>query len=330
MKLSEIGEFGLIKAISQIADKGQGVVMGVGDDVAVLRPSPGQVLLVTTDLLLEGVHFQLEFTDLYRLGQKALAVNLSDIAACGGRPTAFLVSLAISPAMEVTAMQALYKGMMEQARQYGCSLVGGDTSRGKEWMISITLLGEAEEGKVVYRRGAQQGDRIFVTGHLGDAALGLKQLKSGVREGYLIERHLVPSPRVKEGAAIARQGLATAMIDISDGLIADLGHILEASGVGAQIHLPQLPLSVSYREHGKPYYKNPYLFALAGGEDYELLFTAPEGRQEAIAKLAQELHTPMTMIGEIVEASAGVTLVGSDGRKIPVEQRGHDHFKKGG
>jgi thiamine-monophosphate kinase len=327
MKLAEIGEFGLIKAISQIADKGPGVVMGIGDDAAVLRPSAGKVLLVTTDLLLEGVHFQLEFTDPYRLGRKALAVNLSDIAACGGTPTAFLVSLAVPPETEMASVQALYKGMMEQAHLYGVSLIGGDTSRGKEWMISITLIGEVEERNCVYRHGAKPGDWIFVTGTLGDSALGLKMLKKGVKEGYLIERHLDPIPRVKEGGEIARQGLATAMIDISDGLIADLGHILEASGVGAQVYLPQLPLSVLYREHIQQYYKNPYLLALAGGEDYELLFTAPVGRQEAIKKLAQDLGTPLTLIGEITEAAAGVTLVGADGKKVPVAQRGHDHFK---
>jgi thiamine-monophosphate kinase len=327
MKLTDIGEFGLIKAISQIADKGEGVVMGVGDDVAVVRPSPGMVCLVTTDLLLEGVHFRLDFTDPYRLGQKALAVNLSDIAACGGRPTAFLISLAMPPETEMASVQALYKGMMGQAHTYGCSLIGGDTSRGKEWMISITLIGEAEEGKVIYRRGAGQGDGIFVTGTLGDAALGLKMLKNGIKEGYLIERHLAPNPRVKEGVEIARQGLATAMIDISDGLIADLGHILEQSGVGAQVLLPQLPISASYREHIKSYYKNPFLLALAGGEDYELLFTAPREQAEAIKKLAQDLGTPITLIGEIVEAAAGVTVVGADGRKVSVKQGGHDHFK---
>jgi thiamine-monophosphate kinase len=330
MKLAEIGEFGLIAAISQIAGKGPGVVMGIGDDAAVLRSAPGKVFLVTTDLLLEGVHFRLEFTDPYRLGRKALAVNLSDLAACGGTPTAFLVSLATSPEAEVAAVQALYKGMMEQAHTYGVSLIGGDTSKGKEWMISITLIGEAEEAKIAYRSGAKKGDLIFVTGTLGDSALGLKMLKTGVREGYLIERHLDPIPRVKEGGAIARQGLATAMIDISDGLIADLGHIVEASGVGAQVYLPQLPLSSEYREQVHQYYKNLYLLALAGGEDYELLFTAPAGQQEAIKRLAADLGTPMTQIGEITEAAAGVTLVGSDGRKVPVEQRGHDHFKTGG
>ena len=327
MKLADIGEFGLIKAISTIADKGPGVVRGIGDDAAVLTPAPGTVSLITTDLLLEGVHFQLEFTDPYRLGRKALAVNLSDIAACGGRPTAFLVSLAVPPETEMASVQALYKGMMEQAHLYGVSLIGGDTSRGKEWMISITLIGEVEERNCLYRNGAKDGDWIFVTGQLGDSALGLKMLKKGEREGYLIERHLDPTPRVKEGGQIARRGLATAMIDISDGLIADLGHILEQSGVGAQVYLRHLPLSVSYREHVQQYYKKSFLLALAGGEDYELLFTASAERQEAIKKLAQELGTPITLIGEITAASRGVTLVGADGKRVPVEQRGHDHFK---
>jgi len=327
MKLSEIGEFGLIKVITQIADKGEGVVMGVGDDAAVLTPSPGKVLLVTTDCLLEGVHFKLEFTDYHRLGRKALAVNLSDIGGCGGIPTAFLVSLAIPPETEVASVQALYKGMIEQARTYGVSLVGGDTSRGEKLMISITLIGEAEEGEVLYRRGAKQGDRIFVTGQLGDSALGLKMLKNGVKEGDPVQQHLDPTPRVREGQTIARQGLATAMIDVSDGLIADLGHILEASGVGARIQLSQIPLSEEYRKKIVTYQSDPYQLALAGGEDYELLFTASEGRAEAIKKLAAELGTPITLIGEITRPSAGVTVVGADGKEFPVAQRGHDHFK---
>jgi thiamine-monophosphate kinase len=327
MKLSEIGEFGLIKGIEMIAGKGEGVVMGVGDDAAVLSPSPGKVLLVTTDCLIEGVHFKLTFTDYYSLGRKALAINLSDIGGCGGAPTVFLVSLAIPPETDVASIRALYKGMMEQARTYGVSLVGGDTSSGERLMISITLIGEAEERNVVYRHGAQHGDRIYVTGTLGDSALGLKMLKEGVKEGGAVLRHLDPTPRVKEGGEIARRGLATAMIDISDGLIADLGHVLEASGVGAQVQLQQIPLSASYREHVNTYYKNPYLLALAGGEDYELLFTAPEERPEALKKLTDDLALPITQIGEITDASDGVSIVGPDGKEFIVEQRGHDHFK---
>ena len=327
MKLAEIGEFALIAAIKEMAAKGEGVIKGIGDDAAVLRPSAGKVLLVTTDLLLEGVHFQLEFTDLYRLGRKALAVNLSDIAACGGTPTAFLVSLAVPLETEVASVQALYKGMMEQAQEFKVALVGGDTSRAEKLFISVTMIGEAEENKVIYRSGARKGDLIFVTGTLGDAALGLQQLKQGKKEGVLIERHLAPIPRVKEGGEIARQGLATAMIDISDGLVADLGHILEASQVGAEVRLSQLPLSEEYQKEIGAYSNDSYAFALTGGEDYELLFTSPRAKQQAVAKLAQEIGTPITMIGEITVASQGVSVYGENGKEYPIKQKGHDHFK---
>jgi thiamine-monophosphate kinase len=327
MKLSEIGEFALIAAIKEMALEGQGVIKGIGDDAAVLRPCPGMVSLVTTDLLLQGVHFQLDLIDPYRLGRKAVAVNLSDIASCGGIPRAMLVSLAIAPEAELASVQSLYKGMLEQAQAFKVALVGGDTSQGDRLLISITLIGEAEEAKIVYRAGARKGDLIFVTGTLGDAALGLRQLKQGKREGVLIQRHLTPVPRVKEGQAIAQQGLATAMIDISDGLVADLGHILEASQVGAEIRLSGLPLSEEYRKEVKAYSPDPYALALAGGEDYELLFTAAPAKEKAVAKLAQELGIPITSIGKIVDVAQGVKIYTEDGKEYPIAQKGHDHFK---
>jgi thiamine-monophosphate kinase len=327
MKLAEIGEFALIAAIKEMTAKGEGVIKGIGDDAAVLRPSPGMVSVVTTDLLLQGVHFQLDLTDPYRLGRKAVAVNLSDIASCGGQPRAMLVSLAIAPDAELAFVQALYKGMLEQAQAFKVALVGGDTSRGDRLLISITLIGEAEEEKIIYRAGARKGDLIFVTGTLGDAALGLRQLKQGKREGVLIQKHLTPVPRVKEGQAIAQQGLATAMIDISDGLMADLGHIAEASHVGAEVRLSALPLSEEYRQEVGTYSPDPYALALTGGEDYELLFTSVPKKEQAVAKLAQELGIPITAIGKMVDAAQGVTIYTEDGKEYPIAQRGHDHFK---
>ncbi|MBW2038794.1 MAG: thiamine-phosphate kinase [Deltaproteobacteria bacterium] len=327
MKLAEIGEFGLIKVIKGLADKGEGVVMGIGDDVAVLKSSSGKLLLVTTDILLQEVHFRLEFIDPYHLGRKALGVNLSDIAGCGGVPRAFLVSLVIPPEEEVSLVQALYQGMMEVAAEFGVSLVGGDTSRGEGLLISITLLGEGEEGQILYRHGAKAGDQIFVTGTLGDAALGLKMLKKGKRDGGPVQRHVTPTPRIKEGREIARRALATSMIDISDGLLADLGHIVEASRVGGEIWLSRLPLSEEYREGIEEYSSDSYLLALTGGEDYELLFTSPPGREEEVRELAKELGTPITPIGEIVEASQGIKVYGEDGRKYSIKEIGHDHFK---
>jgi thiamine-monophosphate kinase len=330
MKLTEIGEFAVIATIKEMAAAGPGIIKGIGDDAAILRPSPGMVSLVTTDLLLEGVHFNLDFTDPYRLGKKAVAVNLSDMAACGGIPTAFLVSLAAPVKTEMAFVRSLYQGMLEQAQEFKMPLAGGDTSRGERLLIAITLIGEAEEAKVIYRSGARKGDLIFVTGTLGDAALGLQQLKKGKREGIAITRHLAPIPRVKEGREIARLGLATAMIDISDGLMADLGHICEASAVGAKVQLSRLPLSEEYRREIAQYNADTYLLAVIGGEDYELLFTAPEERTAAIQKLAREFGIPITMIGEIASDSHGVMIYGEDGKVYPVKQQGYDHFTKGG
>jgi thiamine-monophosphate kinase len=330
MKLTEIGEFAVIATIKEMAAAGPGIIKGIGDDAAILRPSPGMVSLVTTDLLLEGVHFNLDFTDPYRLGKKAVAVNLSDMAACGGIPTAFLVSLAAPVKTEMAFVRSLYQGMLEQAQEFKMPLAGGDTSRGERLLIAITLIGEAEEAKVIYRSGARKGDLIFVTGTLGDAALGLQQLKKGKREGIAITRHLAPIPRVKEGREIARLGLATAMIDISDGLMADLGHICEASAVGAKVQLSRLPLSEEYRREIAQYNADTYLLAVIGGEDYELLFTAPEERTAAIQKLAREFGIPITMIGEIAADSHGVMIYGEDGKVYPVKQQGYDHFTKGG
>ncbi|OGP55554.1 MAG: thiamine-phosphate kinase [Deltaproteobacteria bacterium RBG_13_52_11] len=327
MKLAEIGEFALIAAIKEMTAEGEGVIKGIGDDVAVLRPSPGKVFLVTTDLLLEKVHFRLELTDPYRLGRKAVAVNLSDIAACGGTPTAFLVSLTIPAETEVAFVQALYQGMLEQSQEFKVSLVGGDTSRGNGLLISITLIGEAEEGAIIYREGARKGDLIFVTGSLGDAALGLEMLKQGKRDGGPVQRHLAPLPRVKEGQAIARQSLATAMIDISDGLVADLGHIVETSKVGAKIWLSRLPISEEYRKEVEGYSTDPYALALSGGEDYELLFTSAPEKERAVGKLAEELGIPIQAIGEVVDASAGVRVIEEGGKEYPLKQKGHDHFR---
>jgi thiamine-monophosphate kinase len=327
MKLAEIGEFALIAAIKEMAAEGVGVVKGIGDDVAVLKTSPGTVSLATTDLLLEGVHFRLEFTDPYRLGRKALAVNLSDIAACGGTPTAFLVSLATPAETEVAFVRSLYHGMMEQAQEFQVSLVGGDTSRGDGLLISITLIGEAVEKEIIYRAGARKGDLIFVTGAVGDAALGLQQLKQGKRDGRLVDRHLAPVPRVRAGQEIARRGLATAMIDISDGLVADLGHIAEASKVGAEVRLSCLPLSEEYRKEVAGYNADIYALALTGGEDYELLFTASPAKGEEVKSLAQELGVAIMAIGEVVDASAGVRVLADDGKEYPFKAKGHDHFK---
>ena len=237
MKISALGEFGLIRHIQKLfSRKAASTLIGIGDDAAALRLSPASVLLATTDMLLEDVHFDLSFADFYTLGWKSAAVNLSDIAAMGGIPRFCLVSLGIPPAIAVERITEFYKGFHALTRAHKASLVGGDTCLSRKGLvISITVLGEIEKTAVITRSGARPEDRVFVTGPLGDSAAGLEILKkrgkgqgAGGREraeNKLIQKHLRPVPRITEGRKLALSGCANAMIDISDGLSSDLAHI---------------------------------------------------------------------------------------------------------
>ena len=325
MRLRELGEFGLIDRIAGQVNGKAGVRLGIGDDAAVLDPSPGQVTLTSTDMLVEEVHFDLSLCDPHSLGRKSLAVNLSDIAAMGGRPRYALLSLAVPPELPVEFLDGFTAGFLEMAARFEVALVGGDTcSSRKGLVIAVTIMGEQSPDRFVPRSGARPGDLIFVTGTLGDSALGLKLLREGERAGGPVERHLDPLPRVREGLALAEAGLPTAMIDVSDGLLADLGHILDLSGVGATVELARLPLSPSFFAQIPRLDDDPYLFPLAGGEDYELLFTAPPDRADAVREALAPFGTPVTTIGEIT--AAGVRVVGADGNDHPVAARGYNHF----
>ena len=330
MKLREIGEFGLIGRISSRVDDGVGVRIGIGDDAAAAEPTPGRWLLVTSDMLLEGVHFDLSYTDPYRLGRKSLAVNLSDVAAMGGEPRHFLLSLAVPSGLSVEFLDRFTEGMLDLAREHGITLMGGDTCRSScGLVISVTLHGEQVPELVVRRGGARPGDIVFVTGTIGDSALGLELLRRGERQGWAVDRHLDPTPRVRAGLALAEARLCSAMIDVSDGLAADLGHILDLSGVGARVELGRLPLSPSFRKLASRVTPDPSLLALTGGEDYELLFTVPAGRSEEIAPLLAETGLAATPIGEIT-AARGLTVVDPDGREVSVARGGYNHFAVGG
>ncbi|GLI37705.1 thiamine-phosphate kinase [Geobacter hydrogenophilus] len=329
MRLREIGEFGLIGRISSRVGDGAGVRIGIGDDAAATEPVPGRWLLVTSDMLLEGIHFDLAFTDPYRLGRKSLAVNLSDVAAMGGEPRHFLLSLAVPAGVTVEFLDRFIEGMLDLAREYGVTLIGGDTCRSSNGLvISVTLHGEQVPELVVRRGGARPGDHVFVTGTVGDSALGLELLRRGERRGWVVDRHLDPAPRVRAGLALAGARLPSAMIDVSDGLAADLGHILDLSGVGARLTLDRLPLSPSFRELAPQMTPNPSLLALTGGEDYELLFTVSADRSEEVASLLAETGCPATLIGEITDGR-GLAVVGPDGREIPVTCGGYNHFAVG-
>ena len=330
MDLRGIGEFGLIHRIRKwINSSDPALIQGIGDDVAVIEMGT-KVLLVTTDILIEGIHFDLSWMDPYPLGRKSLAVNLSDIASMGGIPKYFLVSIGLPKNLPISFISSFYRGLKQEAKRFRVELIGGDTSLSQKMIINICLLGEGGKRKLLFRKGAKVGDDLFVSGRLGDAALGLKILQEKTKikgsEG-LVKKHLSPCPRVELGQAIAKYHLATAMIDVSDGLLIDTSHLLEESGVGARIREDQIPLSRLYRKWVRSFSKDPFRFALSGGEDYELLFTAPSTMREKISSLSRSLKIPITRIGKILAKEEGLHMIREDGEDYSPSRLGFEHFK---
>jgi thiamine-monophosphate kinase len=326
LRLVELGEFGLIERIAGKVARKQGVRIGIGDDAAAIEPASGFEILITTVMLVEGVHFDLALSDPFTLGKKSLAVNLSDIAAMGGIPRHFLLSLAIPENISVEFLDNFVAGMLEMGARFGVTLIGGDTcSSQKGLVISVTVMGEQLPDLIVRRNGAEPGDLICVTGTLGDSALGLMQLRAGICEGAAVARHLDPLPRVLEGIKLAEAGLLSSMIDISDGLLADLSHILDLSGVGARIHLEKLPLSDYYKREHPLFKEDPFLLPLSGGEDYELLFTVHPDKLSSVLSSLMETGTLTTVIGEITGCD-GLSLFTVTGDEYFPDQMGYNHF----
>ncbi|MGI8551064.1 MAG: thiamine-phosphate kinase [Dehalococcoidia bacterium] len=331
MRIEEAGEFGLIERIGRLVGiPDSAVILGIGDDAAAVQPSPGHLLLATTDSQIEGHHFLLERASPEKLGRRLAAVNLSDLGAMGGQPRWALVSLVLPPQLEVEFVERLYQGLVRELGRFGASIIGGNLAGGERLVLDLTLLGEVEPHQLIRRGGAQPGDVILVTGTLGDSATGRALLDAGLPvpgAETLVDAHLTPLPRVHEGQAIARSGLATAMADISDGLAQDLGHICGASGVGAVLMASTLPISAATQEIGTHLGLNPIGVALSGGEDYELLCTAPASSVGALVRLLErETGTHLTPIGHILPHSAGRLLEWSDGRREPLGDRGWQHF----
>ena len=327
MKLSELGEIGFLKkieALLPLSDKS--VLIGIGDDAAAVRVSKGKILLSTTDLLTDGIHFNLRYISCYNLGAKALLVNISDIAAMGGIPKYALIAIAVPDNIKVVELNELYRGIKKTASLYNVSIIGGDTSGSKNSLtINITLLGEAKQANIITRGGARPGDKIFVTGTLGDSSAGLELLKKGKRKGFLINRHIKPIPRLKEACFIAKNRLAASMIDISDGLSTDLNHICRMSRFGAVIYKEKIPVSAELKNIRLK--KPPLHYALSGGEDYELLFTVNEKNVIKIYNAISKNRLSAAMIGEITERKKGILLVDSKGRQRPLLPAGFNHFK---
>lgn len=332
----DIGEFGLISRIAKRSGKADASVLtGIGDDAAVISTREYGAMLVTTDSLVEDIHFR-RYHPPEALGWKALCVNISDIAAMGGIPRYYLLSLSLPSDLSLDYLDQFCLGMDGAAERYGLSLIGGDTTSSDKIYISLTVLGGAS-GRVLLRNGARPGDAIFVTGTLGDSALGLKimeelgigNLEAGAKSddpqvatrNQLISRHLRPTPRVDEGMLLAKSGMVTSMIDISDGLLADLGHICEESKVGAMVSVEKIPLSKGFEDVSERY--GGIDLALSGGEDYELLFTV---RGEHVATFFDGIKgMKCTRVGEIVEGNE-IELGENGVRRIP-EKRGFEHFK---
>lgn len=316
-------EFELIRRFFQTEPRRRDVVLGIGDDVAVMQVPAAQELVVTTDTLVSGVHFPAE-TSPEDLGHKALAVNLSDLAAAGAEPA--WVSLALTlPEFDEAWLEGFCLGLRGLLESSGAELVGGDTTRGP-LSVTIQALGLVPAGTVLRRSGAMVGDLIFVTGTLGDAALGLSILRGreavpADQREHCLGRLYRPEPRV--GAGIALRGVAHAAIDISDGFLADLGHVLEASGAGARVQLDALPVSAPVA--GMLDATGDWDAVLAGGDDYELLFTAPPAARGVVDELFGRLDCDVTWVGT-VEHDPEIRLFRPDGSRHVPRRTGYDHF----
>ena len=332
-----IAEQAVIRSIRRGTAPAAGVTVGIGDDCAVLEPTPGRRLLATTDLLLEDVHFRRRYTEPADIGWKALAVNLSDVAAMGGRPRWALVALALPAETTLEQVEAFYEGARALGSRHEVAIVGGDTTASpRGWLVNVTLLGEA--ATPLLRSGARPGDVIAVTGPLGRAAAGLAVLErpgapEGVDAAALAEvtaAHLRPRPRVIEGTWLGEVGQVTAMIDLSDGLATDLAHIGEESGVHCRVDIDLLPIDQSTRGVARALGADALAWATGGGEDYELLLTC---QPQAFGRLREGLEratgTRLHAIGAVTAPGAGVTFVDARGHQVSAAA-GFEHFVTGG
>lgn len=313
----------------------QGIVKGIGDDCAVIQKDDQRVWLLTMDTLVEGVHFDPSFHPPGKLGRKAVAVNVSDIGAMGGTPLFILLSVGMPKGFDSSWFRAFARGLTDSCREYGCQLIGGDTVASPSgFTCSLTVIGEAEANKVVYRSGARSGDTIWVSGSLGFSAAGLSLLRQGIQPDNqqwqtFCEQHLNPKARVELGQRLGASGLVGAMMDLSDGLATDLAHLCKQSGVGAQIMADLLPGLGALGEVADLLGVHPQDLALSGGEDYELVFTAHPNADERLRDIGCQCNLQLTPVGTIVPGT-GVTLIRTlpDGRyeKSAIAYQGFDHF----
>ncbi|MGV8827317.1 MAG: thiamine-phosphate kinase [Breznakibacter sp.] len=338
--LSSLGEFGLIERIAQqVVIRNESTIKGIGDDAAVLAPG-SKYQVITTDLLLEGIHFDLTYSPLKHLGYKAVVVNISDVYAMNARPRQITVSLGVSSKLTIQAIDELYSGILLACERYGVDLVGGDTSTSLTGLtISITAIGEADKERIVYRSGAKPNDLICVSGDLGASYMGLQLLEREKRvlnggvdsrpafDGYdyILERQLKPEPRADVVEFFEKINvIPTAMIDVSDGLSSELLHISNKSGVGCRIFEEKIPIDHVTKNMAEELSLNPVVAALNGGEDYELLFTIDQKDYE---KFKSEPGPAIYAIGYVTERDKGFRMITTSGDEVDLVAQGWSAFK---
>ena len=325
------GEKNLIDLLIEGSKLSPSVIVGPGDDCALIETGRGEDLLVTTDMMIEGVHFERAWFEAEDLGHKLLVRSLSDIAACGGTPLYYTLSIGIP----VDGCSDFIKGFSRSLRRlegrFSLSLTGGDVCATEERLfLDLQMLGRVEKGRFLSRAGASPGESIFLTGDIGGALLGLRILRETDDQRIHASRLAKltrPEPRVDFGKELSRERIPGAVIDVSDGLSTDLGHLCRASQVGAIIEEESLPLSDHLLDPPLPLGEDPSSFAAASGEEYELLFTAPGGSRATLDRIAAETDTPVTIIGEVVEAAEGLRIRAKNGSTRRIEETGWDHFR---
>lgn len=337
--LVDIGEFGLTHRIHKLLHKEgiqtPGVTLGVGDDTASFLPRPGYELLVTCDCLVEGRHYLPDHITPQDLGRRAMAVNISDVGAMGGQPLYALVSLGLKADTLIADVETMYRGFITELKPFEASVIGGNITKTEDAnFIDITLIGEVEQGKLIRRSTAQTGDVILVTGYPGQAAAGFQLLlrsqpTEDLKDHPLVSAYNTPTHRAREGQAIAHSGYATAMIDTSDGFVADLGHICQESRVGAVLIQKKLPISKDLRQAAIKLGKDPYELFLQESDDYELIITCPPDHVDKIRSAVSAVsNVPVSEVGRITDTVGDIQLNLPDGTQCRIPLVGWDHFAK--
>lgn len=338
--IQKMGEFGLISKFQSLLNyRSQKTILGIGDDCAVYSSDNNRYQVISTDALVEGVHFDLKTHSAKILAQKSLSVNLSDIAAMGAEPKFALISLAIPKSLSFKFLNQFYRGLDQVSSKYNLEIIGGDTvSSPKHLFINIAIFGQAKKNRLFTRKGAKPGDKIYVTGCLGDSSLGLKILSSPKKkwkgpitlQKFLINRHLAPIPRVGFSQKLANSKLAvTSMIDVSDGLLQDLGHICNQSDVGADLVESNFPRSKALDKISKFNNLKTKDFVFSGGEDYELLFTLSPENDKKLLPYLNTTEVPVSLIGEITATPGKIYVTGNNGKSKTLQNpEGFNHFKK--